>query len=49
MTVVNKKLFHIKFADKRRVQRSMMAETKQEVIDYILAKYGAGFSVEEAV
>lgn len=41
------KLWAVDFADKRRVQRRMSAETKQEVINYIFSKYGSGFSVSE--
>lgn len=43
------KIWLIDFADKRRLQRSMMAETKKEVEDYIFNKYGAGFVVTEKV
>ena len=42
------KLFRIDFKDKRRVQRSMCAESKQEVIDYIKNKYNAEFTITEA-
>jgi hypothetical protein len=31
--------YHINFKDKRRLQRGMMAETEQEVREYITNKY----------
>lgn len=44
------KLYRIDFKDKRRVQRSMYAESEQEVIDYIKNKYKTSeFVVTEAV